>query len=175
MSIVPVIFPNRWKWVDARTFFSSSGEVALKKQRRIQFAWGKIPALWFIVFVIQTWRSRALADAGRDLRTNVPFYFRHVPNQSWLLCCRRKCLFQVKQTDTSGPFSPPPLPLSSLHSASVYFAERVMKRSKTWKKNRRWPGWKKVNYFSRSLSLFSSPFILILLFCLLPSSPALIV
>lgn len=99
------------------------------KQRRIQFAW-EIHALWFIVFVIQTRRSRALSSARGDLRTNVPFYFRHVPNQSWLLCCRGKCLFQVKQTDTSGPS----LSLSSLHSAPVYFAERVMKGSKTWKK-----------------------------------------
>lgn len=122
-----IIFPNRWKWVRADVFLFVRGS-RTEKQRRIQFALG-IHALWFIVFVIQTWRSRALSSARRDLRTNVPFYFRHVPNQSWLLCCRRKCLFQVKQTDTSGP-----LPLPSLHSASVYFAERAMKRSKTWKK-----------------------------------------
>jgi len=47
--------------------------------------------------------DHARFSAREDLRTNIPFYFRHVPNQSWLLCCRGKCLFQVKQTDTSGP------------------------------------------------------------------------
>jgi len=51
-------------------------------------------------------RARARFQSARgDLRTNVPFYFRHVPNQSRLLCCRGKCLFQVKQTDTPGPSS----------------------------------------------------------------------
>lgn len=116
-----------------------------------QFAWG-IHTLWFIVFVIQTRRSRALSSARGDLRTNIPFYFRHVPNQSWLLCCRGKCLFQVKQTDTSGP------------SLSLLFTARPsISPSEWWKgakpgKNRRWSGWKKVNYFS--------PFVLSLFVCL---------
>jgi len=96
-SEYPEFFPK----MNTRACFSLSSREGVKQQR-IQFACG-IHTLWFIVFVIQTQRSRALSSARGDLRTNVPFYFRHVPNQSWLLCCRGKCLFQVKQTDTSGP------------------------------------------------------------------------
>lgn len=61
----------------------------------------EICVLWSIDFVIQTWRPRSAFQRARwnTLRTKKnPFYFRHVHNWSWLLCCHGKVPFS-SETD----------------------------------------------------------------------------
>lgn len=76
------------------------------------------------------------------LRTKVPFYFRHVHNWSWLLCCYGKVPFS---SETDGYLG------SSLllaTASSFYSPAWLMKGMETWKKWKMLSCMKKVNYFS---------------------------
>lgn len=113
------------------------------------FAWG-IRVLWSIIFVIQTRRSRALQRERRFKERTSRFISGTYLTSPGYCAAAESAFFKWNRRIPRVP----PFFFSS-RRAPVYFAE-VMKGSKTWK-NRRWSGWKKVNYFS--------PFVLSLSFC----------